>query len=157
MDIFVGSIPFKITEQELREIFEKHGQVSSVTIIVNKATRQNKGFAFVVMPNDKEAMDAIELLNGKEVMDRKIIVSKSEEKTDKERGRKKPLKDKQQGTAFNSGAPGTWPSKLFPKKKKPNVIGKYSDDEKNTKKDPKAGKRVKLAKNFKTGARKRKG
>jgi RNA recognition motif-containing protein len=82
MDIYVGSLPFKIKEQELRELFEKHGEVSEVKIVIDNITRQNKGFGFVTMPNDDEANKAIEALNGTEVMEREIIVNKSEPKKD---------------------------------------------------------------------------
>jgi RNA recognition motif-containing protein len=82
MDLYVGSLPFKMKEQQLRELFEKYGEVSSVKIIIDKITRQNKGFGFVEMPNDEEAMKAIHELNGTEVMERPIIVTKSEEKKD---------------------------------------------------------------------------
>ena len=81
MDIFVGSLPFKLNEKKLKELFEPYGEVESVKIIIDKITRQNKGFGFVVMPNDVEANAAIKALDGSEVMDRLIIVSKSEDKT----------------------------------------------------------------------------
>jgi RNA recognition motif-containing protein len=80
MDIFVGSIPFKIKEKELKELFEKFGEVTSVKIVKNKATRQNKGFAFVDMPNEEEVRKAIFELNGLEIMGRNLEVSISEKK-----------------------------------------------------------------------------
>ena len=80
MDIFVGSLPFKIKSDQLRALFEAHGEVESVKIVMDKITRQNKGFAFVVMPNHHEAKMAIDALNGKELMGRTIIVTVSEEK-----------------------------------------------------------------------------
>lgn len=80
MDIFAGSLPFKIKEKELQSLFEQFGEVSSVKIIIDKITRQNKGFGFIVMPNDGEALNAIEALDGSEVMGRQITVSMSEEK-----------------------------------------------------------------------------
>lgn len=80
MDIFVGSLPFKMDEAELRALFENLGQVESVKIIIDKATRQNKGFGFVNMPIEEEALKAIEELNGFEVMGRKIVVNKSEKR-----------------------------------------------------------------------------
>lgn len=80
MDIFVGSLPFKIKSDQLKALFEEFGEVESVKIIIDKITRQNKGFGFVVMPNHHEAKLAIESLNGKEIMGRTIIVSVSEEK-----------------------------------------------------------------------------
>jgi RNA recognition motif-containing protein len=77
MDIYVGSIPFKWKEEKLVEIFGEFGEVHSAKIVIDKITRQNKGFAFVEMPNDEEAKAAIEALDGKEFEERKIIVNKS--------------------------------------------------------------------------------
>jgi RNA recognition motif-containing protein len=82
MDIHVGSIPFKWKEAQLREIFEAYGEVTSATIIIDKITRQNKGFGFVEMPKVGEAYRAIKALNGAEMEGRKITVSVSEGKKD---------------------------------------------------------------------------
>jgi RNA recognition motif-containing protein len=79
MDIFVGSLPFKMKDAELREIFEQHGEVNSVKIIMDKVTRQNKGFGFVNMLDDRAANAAIKALNGKEFAGRTLIVTRSEE------------------------------------------------------------------------------
>jgi len=84
MDIFVGSLPFKLEEDGLRELFEQYGSVTSVKIIVDKVTRQNKGFGFVEMPDDEEANKAIAALHGFEVMGRTIVVNKSEPKKEGE-------------------------------------------------------------------------
>jgi len=67
MNIFVGSLPFKIVESELQEIFEEYGEVASVKIITDKATGRSKGFGFVEMTNEEEAKKAIEELNNAEV------------------------------------------------------------------------------------------
>ena len=85
MDIFVGSLPFKLKETELKAAFEVYGEVTSVKIIIDKITRQNKGFGFVEMPNVREAHLAIKALNGSEMDGRKIEVSASEPKTSTER------------------------------------------------------------------------
>jgi RNA recognition motif-containing protein len=85
MDIFVGSLPFKLKESELKAAFEVYGEVNSVKIIIDKITRQNKGFGFVEMPNVREAHLAIKALNGSEMDGRKIEVSASEPKTNTER------------------------------------------------------------------------
>lgn len=77
MDIYVGSIPFKWKDARLKEIFEVYGEVTSAKIVIDKITRQNKGFAFVQMPNDAEAKLAIESLNGAEIDERKIVVNES--------------------------------------------------------------------------------
>lgn len=85
MDIFVGSLPFKLDESELRAFFEQHGEVTSVKIIVDVNTRQNKGFGFVEMPNNAEANAAIEALNGFELGGRALVVNKSEPKSSGDR------------------------------------------------------------------------
>ncbi len=99
MDIFVGSLPFKIKEQEVREMFEKFGEVSSVKIIIDKITRQNKGFGFVEMPNNEEANKAISELDGMEIMGRTIIVSRSEDK------KEAPKRSSFSGAAHKGGNP----------------------------------------------------
>ena len=80
MNIFVGSLPFKIEESELQEIFEEYGEVTSVKIITDRATGRSKGFGFVEMTNDEEAKKAIEELNNAEIEGRTIVVNKAEEK-----------------------------------------------------------------------------
>lgn len=80
MNIFVGSLPFSLEENELREFFEEYGEVSSVKIISDKFTGRSKGFGFVEMPDDAQAQKAIDELNGAEVNGRTIVVNKSEEK-----------------------------------------------------------------------------
>lgn len=80
MDIFVGSLPFKLKEEELKKIFEQFGEVTSAKIIIDKITRQNKGFGFVGMPNDEDAAKAIDALDGTELMGRNIVVNKSGDK-----------------------------------------------------------------------------
>ena len=80
MDIFAGSLPFKLSEEDLKKLFEQFGEVNSAKIIIDKITRQNKGFGFIEMPNDNEALKAIEALNGFEVLGRQIVVNKSEKK-----------------------------------------------------------------------------
>lgn len=78
MDIYVGSLPFKMKEAELREIFEKYGEVSSAKIIIDKMTRQSKGFGFVEMPDEAQAKDAISNINGQEVLGRELVVNESQ-------------------------------------------------------------------------------
>ncbi len=75
MDIFVGSIPFKFTEQNLIDIFAVYGEVTSASIVIDKKTRQNKGFGFVEMPKEADAKKAMKALDGSDQMGRAIIVS----------------------------------------------------------------------------------
>ena len=80
MDIFVGSLSFKLKESELREAFEKYGNVSSAKIIIDKITRQSKGFGFVEMPDEVEARAAINALNGADMYGRPLVVNESQKR-----------------------------------------------------------------------------
>jgi len=83
MNIYVGSLNFKMNEAELKEVFEEYGEVTSAKIIIDKYSGKSKGFGFVEMPNEAEAKKAIEELNGAEVSGRKIIVNESIERREK--------------------------------------------------------------------------
>ena len=96
MDIYVGGLPFKMTEKELRSMFENYGEVESAKIIIDKITRQNKGFGFVTMPNNTEASLAIKSLNNFKIGERTISVTKSEPKA--ESGKKRSF-----GKGFKGG------------------------------------------------------
>jgi len=78
MNIFVGSLPFSLSEADLRESFEAYGPVDSVKIITDKITGRSKGFGFVEMPDEEEGQKAIDELNGATVQGRAIVVNKSE-------------------------------------------------------------------------------
>lgn len=83
--IFVGKISYDTTEDTLRDLFAQYGEVTSVAVIMDRATNQSKGFAFVEMSGIKEAQAAIKELDGKEVDGRNIAVSAAKERTDKPR------------------------------------------------------------------------
>ncbi|PWJ60551.1 RNA recognition motif-containing protein [Dyadobacter jejuensis] len=80
MDIFVGSLSFKLKESELREAFEKYGEVNSAKIIIDKITRQSKGFGFVEMPDEEQARFAISQLNGAEMHGRPLVVNEAQKR-----------------------------------------------------------------------------
>ena len=80
MNIFVGNLNYSITEDDVREIFEEYGELSSVKLITDKFTGKSKGFAFVEMADDSEAKKAIEELNGADVEGRSMVVNESIEK-----------------------------------------------------------------------------
>ncbi len=82
MDIFVGSIPFKFIEKDLEELFSPYGQVVSVKIVINKTTRQNKGFGFIEMNDRKAGLKAINALNGTEHLGRTLVVSEAKKDKD---------------------------------------------------------------------------
>ncbi len=82
MNIFIGSLHFGLKEDELREIFEGYGVVDSVKIISDKYTGRSKGFGFIEMPNDEEAQNAIDELNGSDINGRTVNVNKAREKSE---------------------------------------------------------------------------
>jgi RNA recognition motif-containing protein len=80
MNIFVGSLPYRLQEADLKELFEAYGEVNSVKLIIDRETGRSKGFGFVEMPDDEAAQKAISGLNGAEVSGRSIAVSQAEER-----------------------------------------------------------------------------
>lgn len=80
MNIYVGSLQYDVTEDELRSVFEAYGAVDSVKIIMDKFSGRSKGFGFIEMPNDEEGEQAIQSLNGSEINGRKVIVNMATEK-----------------------------------------------------------------------------
>ncbi len=85
MNIYVGNLNFKVSEDDLKGIFEEFGPVSSVKIITDKYSGRSKGFGFVEMDNDDEAKAAIDGLNGKEVETRVIVVNEARPRKDNNR------------------------------------------------------------------------
>ncbi|EHQ06979.1 MAG: RNA-binding protein [Leptonema illini] len=77
MNIYVGNLPFRASSDELQNIFAAHGTVARVTIPVDRETGRSRGFAFVEMPNDAEASEAINSLNGFEFMGRMLKVNEA--------------------------------------------------------------------------------
>lgn len=77
MNLFVGNLPYRLSEDQLREAFEEYGTVSSCTIIKDRVTGQSKGFGFLEMPETDEAETAINHLNGRDFMGRKINVNEA--------------------------------------------------------------------------------
>jgi RNA recognition motif-containing protein len=77
MNLYVGNLPYRMTEDALRQEFEQYGQVTSCTIIMDKATGQSKGFGFLEMASPEEAQAAITGLNGREVQGRRLNVNEA--------------------------------------------------------------------------------
>ncbi len=89
MNIYVGNVDYRTKEDQLRELFEEFGEVTSTKMITDKLTGRSKGFAFVEMSQDEEAKEAIEALNGKLVNNREITVSEAKPRTEDGGGYKK--------------------------------------------------------------------
>lgn len=75
--LFVGSLPFSTTSEELKEIFAKVGAVVDANVVMDKMTGRSRGFGFVEMGSDDDVKKAIDTLNGTEVGGRKIFVSEA--------------------------------------------------------------------------------
>jgi RNA recognition motif-containing protein len=85
MNIYVANIPFKASEDELQELFEQHGEVSSVKIIMDRETNRSRGFGFVEMSDSSSAKQAIDDLNGFSFLGKELAVSEARPKTDSPR------------------------------------------------------------------------
>lgn len=77
MNIFVAKLSWGTQSDDLREAFEEYGEVSSANVVMDKMTGRSKGFGFVEMPNDDEALAAIRELNESELDGRTIVVKKT--------------------------------------------------------------------------------
>lgn len=73
--LFVGNLPFRTTEDALREHFAQAGAVESVSIIIDKMTGRSRGFGFVEMSTEEDAQRAIDSLHEKEFEGRAIVVN----------------------------------------------------------------------------------
>lgn len=82
MNIYVGNLPYSVTEQDLRELFESYGEVSSVNIIIDKFTKQSKGFGFIEMPSQDESMEAIDKINDQDYQGRNLKVNEARPRND---------------------------------------------------------------------------
>ena len=89
MNIYVGQLPYSVTEEELREMFLQYGEVSSLNLLTDKFSGQSKGFGFIEMPNNSEADQAIKGLNKTMVKGREIKVNQAEERRKKKTFRAK--------------------------------------------------------------------
>lgn len=75
--LYVGGLPFSVTEGQLQELFAAHGTVESARVITDKFTGRSRGFGFVEMSSTAEAQKAIEALNGTELEGRTIVVNEA--------------------------------------------------------------------------------
>jgi RNA recognition motif-containing protein len=82
MNLYVGNLSYRLTEDELRQAFEEFGQVSSCTIIKDKVTGESKGFGFLEMAERSEAEAAINGLNGRDLKGRKLNVNEARPRTE---------------------------------------------------------------------------
>lgn len=84
--LYVGNISFRATEEDLRDLFSKSGNVESVKIITDAHTGQPKGFGFVEMMTEEDAQKAINSLNGTVFMERALTVNEARPQQREKRG-----------------------------------------------------------------------
>ncbi len=77
MNIYVANISFRAREEQLKELFQQFGEVSSAKIVTDRETGRSRGFGFVEMPNDSEGKAAITQLNGVAFQDRNLVVNEA--------------------------------------------------------------------------------
>ena len=80
--LFVGNLPFAVTDFDLEDLFKGHGEVTSAKVIVDRRTGRSRGYGFVEMGTEELAQQAIEALNGTELKGRPINVSLAREQTE---------------------------------------------------------------------------
>jgi RNA recognition motif-containing protein len=73
----VGSLPWSVNDEELKETFEKHGTVVSAKVIEDRETRRSRGFGFVEMESSSDAENAMKALNDSELNGRNIVVNEA--------------------------------------------------------------------------------
>ena len=103
MNIYVGNLPYKLLDTDLRALFAAYGEVSSVSMVKDKMSGQSKGFGFVEMPNAAEAAEAIQGLNEKAVQGRNIKVNEAKPREDKPRGDRGGFRPREGGSRDSGG------------------------------------------------------
>ena len=90
--LFVGSLDYSVTEEQLKDLFAEAGTVESAKLIIDRDTNQSKGFGFVEMSTDEEAQTAIRTLGARQVGSRQITVNLA-----------RPMTDRGSRPSFNKG------------------------------------------------------
>ena len=83
MNIYIANLSYGVKDADLQELFQEYGEVSSAHVIKDRETERSRGFAFVEMPNDAEALKAIKELNGVEYDGKTITVNAAKPKPEK--------------------------------------------------------------------------
>ncbi len=77
MNIYVANIPWKASEEQLKELFGQYGEVTSAKIIMDKVTQRSRGFGFVEMGDDTSGHNAINELNGRDFQGKSLVVNEA--------------------------------------------------------------------------------
>ena len=81
--LYVGNLSYNVTEEQLRELFSQAGTVKEVALILDRDTRQSKGFGFVEMTDQAEAEKAIQMFGEHEMDGRKLTVNVAKPRTER--------------------------------------------------------------------------
>ena len=85
MKLYVGNLSFETTENDLQDLFEQHGKVTDVALMMDRTTGRSRGFAFVTMGDANEGNAAVAAFNGKEVQGRTLTVNEARPREDRPR------------------------------------------------------------------------
>src|SRR5436305_14706923 len=85
MKLYVCNLSFKTTENDLQDLFEKHGTVNEAHLMMDRMTGKSRGFAFVTMNDDAQAKSAMGALNGTDLNGRKLTVNEARPREDRPR------------------------------------------------------------------------
>jgi RNA recognition motif-containing protein len=77
MNIYVANIPWKASEDQLKDLFAQYGEVTSAKIIMDKVTQRSRGFGFVEMGDDNSGRTAINELNGRDFLGKSLVVNEA--------------------------------------------------------------------------------
>ena len=86
MNIYIGNLPYSISEDELRNLFAAHGEVTSANIIMDRDSGRSKGFGFIEMPDNAQGEAAINAINQTDVQGRSVRVNEARPRNDNRDG-----------------------------------------------------------------------
>ncbi|MFZ5808705.1 MAG: RNA recognition motif domain-containing protein [Chloroflexota bacterium] len=104
--LYVGNLPYSVTEDELRDYFAQAGSVKSVALIRDRDTGRSKGFAFVEYETVEEAQKAIDFFNGKQMNERTLTVNEARPREERAPGSGGFRRDSGQGNRQQRGGSG---------------------------------------------------
>ena len=84
--LYVGGLPYSVTDDKLQEIFAPHGTVESARVITDRMTGRSRGFGFVEMSSQSEAEEAIQKMNGTDLEGRSLTVNEAKPQQERSGG-----------------------------------------------------------------------
>ncbi len=106
MKIYVGNLNFRVTDDNLRELFSQYGEIVSATVLMDRMSGRSKGFGFVEIADDAAANAAIAALHETEYMDRKLVVNEARPRVEGDRPPRKSFNRGGGGGGYRGGSGG---------------------------------------------------